>query len=85
MKLTVGAVVLPGTSKKTKTGLWRTTRPLVIKEVCNGCGVCELFCPDSSIAIVDKTCQIDYDYCKGCGICAYECRRKAIAIGEERK
>ncbi|MBS3975222.1 MAG: 4Fe-4S binding protein [Syntrophomonadaceae bacterium] len=85
MKLTVGAVVLPGTSKKTKTGLWRATRPVVNTKTCNGCGICVLFCPDSSISIADKTCQIDYEYCKGCGICAHECSQKAITMQEEGK
>jgi len=82
--LTIGAVCKAGRSRLNKTGSWRDYRPEVT-EKCNGCGICELFCPDSAISIQDKKSIIDFDYCKGCGICAKECPREAIIIKEERK
>jgi pyruvate ferredoxin oxidoreductase delta subunit len=52
-------------------------------EICNGCGVCEMFCPDSSLMIVDKQAIVDYGFCKGCGICARVCARQAIEMAVE--
>ena len=54
MKLTVGAVVLPGTSKKTKTGLWRATRPVVNTKTCNGCGICAYECSLKAITMQEE-------------------------------
>lgn len=82
--LTVGAVCEGGGSRKNKTGVWRTLLPEISVD-CNGCGICELFCPDSCIIINDKKAQIDYFYCKGCGICAHECPKGVIEMKEERK
>jgi pyruvate ferredoxin oxidoreductase delta subunit len=43
-----------------------------------------MFCPDTSIQVVNKLAVVDYDFCKGCGICAEECARGAIEmVGEE--
>ncbi len=80
----IGAVCKAAGSLQYKTGTWRDNRPEVTDK-CNGCGICETFCPDSCITIENKKCIIDYDYCKGCGICANECVRKAIVMREERK
>jgi pyruvate ferredoxin oxidoreductase delta subunit len=82
--LTIGAIDSAGGSRKNKTGNWRNFKP-VVTEKCNGCGMCELFCPDSCIEIVNKSSVINYDYCKGCGICSEECPRQAITMEEERK
>lgn len=65
------------------TGTWRTFRPVVDRESCNRCGICEMFCPDAVIDI--ETMEIDLVYCKGCGICSNECPKKCITmIREER-
>lgn len=82
--LPLGAVCRAGQSRLNKTGNWRDFKPEV-RENCNGCGICEIFCPDSSMQIIENKCVIDYDYCKGCGICAKECPRQAITMKEERK
>ncbi len=81
--LRVGSVCEAGKSRLNKTGDWRTLRPQVTDK-CNGCGICELFCPDSCIVLENKKAVIDYDYCKGCGICANECPKQAIEMEEER-
>ncbi len=78
------SVVAARTSLAYPTGSWRYNRPMIKPEACNGCGVCEMFCPDSSVRVVDKLAVVDYEFCKGCGICAEECARGAIEmVGEE--
>ncbi len=62
------------------TGSWRYNRPVVNPALCNGCGVCEMYCPDSSLQMVDKQAIVDYGFCKGCGICAQTCARGAIEM-----
>jgi len=66
-----------------KTGTWRTLRPVVDAGECIGCRICESFCPEVSIKVVDKVAEVDYDYCKGCGVCANECPKKAITMVPE--
>jgi len=82
--LNIGSVTEAGKSRNIKTGQWRSFRPTV-GDMCNGCGICEMFCPDMSIRIITGKCTIDYDFCKGCGICARECPKDAIKMTEERK
>ncbi|MDR3565137.1 MAG: 4Fe-4S binding protein [Negativicutes bacterium] len=82
--LNIGSVTEAGKSRNIKTGAWRAYRP-VVGEGCNGCGICDLYCPDNCVTIIDKKSRIDYDYCKGCGICARECPKKVITLEEERK
>jgi len=78
MKVNEGAIVRePGSSRKNKTGSWRTFKP-VVTEKCVGCGTCLNFCPEGVIALKNKKAVIDYDYCKGCLICMKVCPFKAI-------
>jgi pyruvate ferredoxin oxidoreductase gamma subunit len=77
------SVVAPRTSLAYLTGTWRYTQPLVDPQLCNGCGLCETFCPDGSLRIIDRLAIVDYAYCKGCGICAQVCVRKAILMSAE--
>ena len=85
MKITLAAIVLPGSSRSNKTGAWRSQRPILDPSMCNRCKLCYYFCPDSSIRIVDGIYTIDYNYCKGCGICMHECPRSAITMVAERE
>ena len=66
-----------------KTGTWRTLKPVVNREECIGCGICESFCPEVSIKLVDRIAEVNYDYCKGCGVCANECPKDAIDMMPE--
>ena len=66
-----------------KTGSWRTLRPVVDSEKCTGCGLCNSFCPEASITILEHKAVINYDYCKGCGVCANECPSNAIQMMPE--
>ena len=84
-----GAIVKdPGTSRQNKTGSWRTFRP-IITDKCIGCKICEWYCPDSAIKIVEndgkKRAVVDYDYCKGCLICLGACPSKAIGQETEKR
>jgi pyruvate ferredoxin oxidoreductase gamma subunit len=67
-----------------KTGNWRTHRPVIHKEQCNGCGICYARCPEGDIRMdADGKPVIDYDHCKGCLICVEECPTHAIEIIRE--
>jgi pyruvate ferredoxin oxidoreductase gamma subunit len=74
------SVVGARTSLAYPTGEWRYSRPVIDPLACNGCGVCEIYCPDSCMWIENKLAIVDYDFCKGCGICGQECARKAIQM-----
>jgi len=76
-----GLIVEPGTSKKYKTGSWRSFKPIWSEDRCIQCLFCWNSCPEPSIFVKDsKVTGIDYDYCKGCGLCASVCPEKAHAI-----
>jgi pyruvate ferredoxin oxidoreductase delta subunit len=83
---TPGAVVPSGTSDQyIKTGTWRFERPVIDNKKCIRCFLCWIFCPDTSIVILDEKILVDLDFCKGCGICAHECPVEAIKMEEERR
>lgn len=82
-KLNPGAVVdKPGSAVQNQTGTWRTFKPVVDNEKCIKCGICEWYCPDRTIKIVNndgkRKIVIDYVHCKGCMICAEMCPHGAI-------
>jgi len=68
------------TSEKSRTGLWRTMRPVIDYQRCNRCWwVCSTFCPDGAINVTTGHYpQIDYDHCKGCMVCVTQCPPHAI-------
>jgi len=52
--------------------------------LCNMCGNCFLFCPDSSVVQEDTWgFEIDLDHCKGCGVCVEECPLCAMTMVSE--
>ncbi|OUJ19458.1 Pyruvate:ferredoxin oxidoreductase delta subunit PorD [Methanonatronarchaeum thermophilum] len=79
----------PGTTKKYKTGTWRTYKPILDKDACIGCEKCWEYCPDTCKIEVEHEDDIifetDLDYCKGCGICAKECPVEAIEMELDEK
>jgi pyruvate ferredoxin oxidoreductase gamma subunit len=77
------AVTGPRTALAYPTGTWRYSRPVFDREKCNGCGFCEMYCPDTCVLVEDKKYYPDYAYCKGCGICARECPADAIQMVAE--
>ncbi len=78
------AVTAPRTALAYPTGTWRYTRPVFDLEKCNGCGFCEMYCPDNCVLVENKKYYPDYVYCKGCGICAHECPADAIHMVAEK-
>ena len=63
-----------------KTGQWRTFRPILDAEKCINCLICWKYCPEPCIELGDEHPTIDYEFCKGCGICATECPKDAITL-----
>ena len=47
----------------------------VNEDICSGCGICEVLCPYSAIAVdeTDKVAKVNEALCKGCGTCCAAC------------
>jgi len=75
------------TSVQVRTGLWRTMRPVIDRELCHRCSwICSTFCPDSAIEVdPDGSPRIDLEHCKGCLVCAAVCPPHAIGAVPERE
>ncbi len=73
-----------GNAPLRKTGDWRTLRPVLVPEKCNGCFLCFAYCPEAAIRMAegDKP-VIDYDHCKGCMLCVEECPTRALVAVRE--
>lgn len=85
-ELTIGGnIYTAGNATEFKTGDWRSSKPIFIKEKCKQCGLCYPVCPDDAIPVKEdgNRTDFDYDYCKGCGICAKVCPFGAIEMREE--
>ena len=61
----------------------RSFAPKVDQEKCIGCGMCQLYCPESTVKLTSEKVIFDYRFCKGCGVCAYECPAHAIKMVQE--
>jgi len=69
-----------------ETGGWRTFRPVLVPDKCNGCWLCFAYCPDGVISMTkDDRPVIDYDHCKGCQICVHECPTEALVAEREKE
>ncbi|MCX6693715.1 MAG: 4Fe-4S binding protein [Methanomicrobiales archaeon] len=76
------AMSRPVTGAAGKTGSWRVFRPVMNREKCNACGLCEMYCPDG---VISKDLEVDLTFCKGCWICAHECPKSAIEMFREER
>nr|MBI3614655.1 2-oxoacid:acceptor oxidoreductase family protein [Nitrospirota bacterium] len=66
------------------TGDWRTFRPVLDPEKCNGCWLCFAYCPDGAIRMDRQDKPVfDYDHCKGCLLCVEECPTHALIVERE--
>ncbi len=62
----------------------RSFAPKVDDEKCIKCGLCQLYCPESTVMLTpEKKVIFDYRFCKGCGVCANECPVAAISMVKE--
>ena len=54
----------------------------VNKERCMACGLCEINCPFSAIAVDEKegAAVVNTVLCKGCGVCTASCRMNAADL-----
>jgi pyruvate ferredoxin oxidoreductase gamma subunit len=69
-----------------ETGGWRTFRPVLVPDKCNGCWLCFAYCPDGVISMTkDDRPVIDYAHCKGCQICVHECPTEALVAEREQE
>ncbi len=74
-----------GNSVLRATSGWRTFRPVLVPDKCNGCWLCFAYCPDGVISMTkDDRPIIDYDHCKGCQICVNECPTEALVAEREK-
>ena len=85
-----GLIDESGSSRKFKTGDWRSFRPVWDKSKCIHCMMCVGWCPEDCIPTEGsgnniKRKETDLDYCKGCGICANICPVKCLKMEEEAK
>ncbi|HNP80314.1 MAG TPA: 2-oxoacid:acceptor oxidoreductase family protein [Nitrospira sp.] len=75
-----------GNSVLRETGGWRTFRPVLVADKCNGCWLCFVYCPDGVISMnKDDRPMIDYAHCKGCQICVQECPTHALVAEREQE
>lgn len=69
-----------------ETGGWRTFRPMLVPDKCNGCWLCFAYCPDGVISMTKEDRPvIDYEHCKGCQICVHECPTEALVAEREKE
>lgn len=69
-----------------ETSGWRTFRPVLVPDKCNGCWLCFVYCPDGVISMTkDDKPLIDYAHCKGCQICVHECPTEALVAEREKE
>lgn len=81
-----GLIDEAGSSRKFKTGDWRSFRPIIDDSKCISCAMCIAYCPEACISYeAGKRREINLDYCKGCGICSNTCPVKCIKMEEESK
>lgn len=62
-------------------GEYITTSPekaFVIKDLCDGCGLCVPVCPVSAVSVEREKAEINPFVCTGCGACIPVCPREAI-------
>ena len=57
-----------------------TSRPVIVKKGCIGCGKCAQSCPAHTIRIVDHKAVIDYSNCIRCYCCHEMCPQKTIRL-----
>ncbi len=79
-------IAAAGNSVLRETGGWRTFRPVLVADKCNGCWLCFAYCPDGVISMNrEDRPVVDYAHCKGCQICVHECPTHALIAEREQE
>lgn len=80
---TAGITVGPNSGLRSVGG-WRTFRPVLRPDLCNGCWLCFANCPEGAITIKpDGRPAIYYPHCKGCLDCVDVCPTDALTVERE--
>jgi Dissimilatory sulfite reductase (desulfoviridin), alpha and beta subunits len=58
---------------------------IVDSSKCNGCTICEKYCPTAAISVVDDKATINAKKCIGCGQCVHQCSRSAVELIENKR
>lgn len=73
----------PNSAIRSMSG-WRTSRPVLRPDLCNGCWLCFANCPEGAITIKpDGKPAIYYPHCKGCLDCVEVCPTDALTVERE--
>jgi pyruvate ferredoxin oxidoreductase gamma subunit len=73
----------PNSALRSTSG-WRTYRPVLRPDLCNGCWLCFANCPEGAITIKpDGKPAIYYPHCKGCLDCVEVCPTDAMTVERE--
>lgn len=56
------------------------TKPVLVKSMCIGCGVCANICPAKAIVIEDRKAKIDRSACIRCFCCQEFCPKSAMKV-----
>jgi len=73
----------PNSAIRSMSG-WRTFRPVLRPDLCNGCWLCFANCPEGAITIKpDGKPAIYYPHCKGCLDCVEVCPTEAMTVQRE--
>lgn len=73
----------PNSALRSVSG-WRTFRPVLRPDLCNGCWLCFANCPEGAITIKpDGRPAIYYPHCKGCLDCVDVCPTDAMTVERE--
>ncbi len=79
-----GTILEAGSSRKYRTGDWRSKRLECDEAKCTNCLICWIYCPDNAVVVKGgKRVGFKLSHCKGCGICAAQCPAKAIVMKDE--
>lgn len=73
----------PNSAIRSMSG-WRTFRPVLRPDLCNGCWLCFANCPEGAITVKpDGKPAVYYPHCKGCLDCVEVCPTDAMTVERE--